>query len=113
MKRSRLIALLLMLSLLCACFVSAPVLAEHPWDADAGGGSSSGIGQTMVDSSQPPANGGPGNTNQSTSGEADPQVSLLGWLWELMMEFGRGLICGGASTGSSTVATDAPAGSGK
>ena len=38
MKRSRFIAALMLL-LACACFVSMPVFAELPWDADYGGGS--------------------------------------------------------------------------
>jgi len=34
-KRSRLIAAVLLLLLSLACFISAPVLAEGPWDGDA------------------------------------------------------------------------------
>ncbi|MBU0985174.1 MAG: hypothetical protein KKA42_14965 [candidate division Zixibacteria bacterium] len=43
MKGKTLSAILMMLVLLVACFVSVPVFSgEHPWDADGGGGEDEG-----------------------------------------------------------------------
>lgn len=115
MKRSRWIALIMMLSVLCACFVSAPVLAEHPWDADSNDGTGgTGPGQTTVDTSQNPGNTNDNDVVQHTDGAADPEDSLFGWLWELMIEYGRTLVFGSSTdNGCGGTMTDSPAGSGK
>ena len=50
MKRSRVAAILVVLLFAFACFLSMPVMAELPWDADSnddgGGGGTTGGGQT-------------------------------------------------------------------
>ncbi|MBD3333386.1 hypothetical protein GF356_11100 [candidate division GN15 bacterium] len=115
MKRSRWIALMMMLSLLCACFVSAPVLAEHPWDADANDGpNNGGPGQTTVDTSDTPTDPTINDGVERTNNASDSEDDLFAWLWSLMADFGRSMVFGGCSTGGASEATaGSPSGSGK
>lgn len=50
MATSRAMALMLLVALAFACFVSAPVMSgEHPWDADNTGGGTDGNLDTLID----------------------------------------------------------------
>ena len=59
MKNMRLIALLFLLLLTFACFISVPVFGENPWDADSNDGAGSG-----------------GTTTDTTGSDDDPDVQM-------------------------------------
>ncbi|MEW5993583.1 MAG: hypothetical protein AB1744_04215 [Candidatus Zixiibacteriota bacterium] len=100
MKRSRLAALLMLL-LALVCFLSIPVVAELPWDADTDGGGNGG------------GNSGDGTDADTTTndGVEEPEASsggdgLPSWLTYLMSRYSYPLVFyhlvgSGLSTGYS------------
>jgi len=76
MQNLRIIAVLLVLSLVAFCFVSAPVLSgEHPWDADDG----SGGDETEVDTTTADVEGADGTSGSQGGSGSSWWNELIAW----------------------------------
>jgi len=80
MAASRAMALLLLVALTLACFISAPVLSgEHPWDAD-GSGTEGVTEDTLIVVTEVDTAGGTSSVGSGDSGSGDMFDLLSAWL---------------------------------
>ncbi len=79
MKGSRLVAVSMLLLLIFACFISVPVLAEGPWDADHGSSGDPGSNKDSTD------DGGDDGVLDNGKGENPGQG--LSWFSDLTFKF--------------------------
>lgn len=80
-KKSRLIAIVLLLFLSLACFISAPVLAEGPWDGDQriipDGGGCGGITDIIDDGDDSDSEGVLKDSGQVDDSDIDPDLKWV------------------------------------
>ena len=108
MRKTRFIAVLLLMAVLCLFVGSQSVQSlEHPWDADDDG---HGGDQTQGDTTITPGGDGPGERGSPQDESDDDSGGFVDWLYKLVVDFGTCWLIGTADHGSQTAPDASPTG---